>query len=226
MSKIRVSAIVSLSVAGAIAAAGFLIYPLVMNFWTELQAERAQERDIVAASDSDQAMIVRSLLTNELEKPPLCSPSEPNCLKEPMYFDRVSATLRSIDHGGRWRRYEVATIRPQGSLVNLGDPSRPIPLQELIDRLSQTETYNMDPALPGVIYVSSAEDLPVLGEPESCRASTSLGPRLVRISRAAVQESKGLALALIARTFCDGSGVPRVAELQRDGTKWRVIADY
>ena len=221
---IRASAIASLSAAGAIVVAGLFVYPLAMDSWAELQAEHAQERDFVAASDSEQAMIVRSLLTDELRKPPLCSPSERNCSKEPMYFDRVSATLRSMDHGGPWDKYEVATIRPQGSLVNRGDSSRPVRLQELLDHLSQTQTYNVDPELPDVIYVSSAEKLPVLGESESCRGSIS--PRLVRISRAAVQESTGMALALVARTFCDGSGVPRVAELQRDGTRWRVVADY
>ena len=225
MSKIRASAILSLSIAGAVMATCLLAYPLVLSFWTELQARRAQERDFVAASDSDQDMIVRSLLINETNKPPLCSPSV-DCTKEPMYFDRLSATLRSADHGGPWSKYEMMTIRPQGSLVNRGDSSRPIPLQELLDRLSQTQTYNANPMLPGVIYVRNPEELPVLGEPDSCRDSSSISPRLVRISRAAVQESKGLALVVIARTFCDGGGVPRVAELHRDGSEWRVVSDY
>ena len=225
MSKIRASAILSLSIAVAVLAGCLLAYPLALGFWAELQARHAQERDFVAASDSDQDMIVRSLLINEINKPPLCSPSV-KCTKEPMYFDRLSATLRSADHGGPWSKYEVMTIRPDGSLVDRGDSSRPIPLQELLDRLSQVQTYNANPMLPGVIYARNPEELPLLGEPDSCSDSSSISPRLVRIGRAAVQESKGLALVLIARTFCDGGGVPRVAELHRDRSEWRVISDY
>ena len=89
MPKIRASAIASLSAAGAIVVAGLFVYPLAMDSWTELQAKHAQERDFVAASDSDQAMIVRSLLINGLRKPPLCSPWDQNWSKDAMCFDRV-----------------------------------------------------------------------------------------------------------------------------------------
>lgn len=225
MSRIRASAILSLSSAGALVVICLLAYPLVSNSWIELKTQRDQERDFVAASESDQSKIVRSLLINEINRPPLCSPSV-SCTKEPMYFDRLSATLRSAEYGGPWNKYEVMTIRRQGSLVDRGDSSRPIPLQELLDRLSQAQTYNADPMLPSVIYARDPEELPVLGEPSSCSDSSSISPRLVRIGRAAVQESKGLALVLIARTFCDGRGVPRVAELRRDGSEWRVVSDY
>ena len=223
MSRLRVSAIVLISITGAIVAAGALVYPLAKGSWADFQARRAQDRDFVIASDSDQAAIVRSLLLNEMAKPPLCSPSQ-DCPKQPIYFDRLSATLRSTGDHEPWAKYEIRTVRPDGSLVNRGDNSLPIPLQELLDQISQRQTYNADPMLSGVVYVAAPEYLPVFGEPDSC--DKSIDSRLVRISNAAVQESTGIALALIARTFCDGTGVPRVATLQRDGAGWRVLQDY
>jgi hypothetical protein len=46
---------------------------------------------------------------------------------------------------------------------------------------------------------------------------------LVRISRAAIQASPGVALALVVTTYCDRSGNARVARLQRKGTQWQVV---
>lgn len=223
MSKIRASAVLHISVVVALVSAGVLIYPLAKGSWAKHQDRRIPDRDYVIASDADQRMIVRSLLINEINKPPLCGPSG-ECPKEPIYFDWLSATLRSSDPSKTLAKYEVVTIRPQGSLVNRWDKSLPVGLQELLDHISQTQTHNANPMLPGVVYVADPKDLPVLGESGSCEKSIS--PRLVRISKAALQESEGLALVLIAITFCDGSGSPRVAKLKRDGAEWRVLEDY
>lgn len=223
MSKLRAPAVLRMSVAIAMVVSAALVYPLAKGYWTELHARRLQGRDFVIANDSDQGAIVRSLLISEKEKPPLCGPFG-NCPKEPIYFDRLSATLRSVDFDGIWATYEVRTVRPQGSLVNRGDNSLPLRLQELLDQITQGQTYNADPMLPGIVYVATPQDLPVLGEPDSCGAS--INPRLLRVSRAAVQESEGLALVLIARTFCDRSGSTEVAKLQRRGAEWRRLEDY
>jgi len=220
MPKIRASAILLIAATGAVMVTGGFFYPQAKRSWHELQARRAQGREFVSASESDQRMIVRSLLLNELGKPPLCGPSG-DCPKEPIFFDRLSATLRSADYEGPEAKYTFFTIRPEGSLANDSDDSWPAPLKALLDNLSQRQTYNADPMLSGVTYVGRAEDLPVLGEPDSCDKLVS--PRLVRISRAAIQNSEGLALVLVATTFCDGSGVPGMASLRRDGPGWRVL---
>lgn len=220
MPKIRVSAILRTSFAAAMMVSAALLYPLVVGYWADLQAQRAQDRDFVIASESDQQMIVRSLLIEETGKSPRCSP-DGDCPNEPIYFDRLSATLRSLDPDRIGAKYEVVLVRPYDSLVNWGDASLPLQLQELLDEISQSQTYNADPRLPRIVYVTHPEDLPALGEPGSCGPRVS--PRLVRISRAAVQESEDIAIALIARTYCDGSGSPRVAALRRNGAEWRVI---
>ena len=200
--------------------AAALFYPFAVGYWADFQAQRAQDRDFVIASDADQRMIVRSLLIDEIGKPPLCSP-DGDCPKEPIYFDRLSATLRSLDPDLIGAKYEVVLVRPYDSLVNRGDASLPLRLKELLDEISQGQTYNADPRLPGIVYVVDPEDLPLLGEPGSCGPPVS--PRLVRISRAAVQESEDIAIVLIARTYCDGSGSPDVAVLRRNGVEWRVV---
>ena len=162
---------------------------------------------------------MRSLLISEIGRSPLCSPSG-DCPKEPVYVDRLSATLRTLDSDQTWAKHERALVRPYDSLVNWGDASTPLRLRELLDQISQIQTYNADPRLPGIVYVTNPEDLPSLGEPGSCGPPVS--PRLVRISRAAVQESDDVAVVLIARTFCDGSGSARVTKLRRHGAEWRV----
>lgn len=223
MAHARASIVFMLCIAGAILVAGVVLYPLGKSRWNELKASRADERDFVPASDSDQAVIVRTLLKSLL-KNRQCLPMEQECPSHPIYFDRVSATLRSMDQGESWSKYEVVTIRPEGSLFKRGDHWRPLPLQELLDNLSQIQTYNTDPALPGIIFVDSTDELQSLGEHGEC--NESLNPKLVRISRAAVQESAGIALALMSKTWCDGSGALEVAELRRDETRWRVISVF
>src|SRR5690606_29244326 len=108
MFRIRLSAVVLISATAAMAAAVAFVYPLAESSWSELQVKR----DFVVASDADQGMIVRSLLVNELSKPPSCSPSG-DCAKEIIHFDQLSASLRSVDYAGPWAKYEVAIVRPQ-----------------------------------------------------------------------------------------------------------------
>ena len=223
MAKVRASAVIFISVAVVMAATGWLAYPLGVGVWNDLQKQRAQEREFVIASDYDQRKIVRSLLIKEMQKPPLCAPSG-ICPEEPIYLDRFAAVLRSADDPEPWRKYETRSLGRDGALVNRGDVSVPLPLQELLDRVTQVQTYNADPMLPGLTYVSDAESLPSLGEPDSC--SESMSPRLVRVSSAAVQKSAGAAIVLVARRWCDGSGSHRVTRLKREGSDWRVMEDY
>lgn len=200
-----------------------LVYPLAKGYWTEFHARRIQGRDVVIASDADQREIVRSLLVNEKGKPPLCGPSG-GCPEKSIYFDQISATLQSLDADGPWADYELRTVGPRGSLANRGDHSVPVRLQELLDQIASRQTYNADPMLLGIDYVANPKDLPALGKPGSCGAS--INPMLVRVGRAAVQESKGLALVLIARTYCDGSGAAEVAKLQRRGAGWQIVEGH
>ncbi|GEM_PF-3779001 len=220
MPSIRKSTVLRLSVAGAILLAGMVAYPLARDSWQDLQSRRAQEREFVAADDLDQQAIVRALLIRELAMVVPCAPSVA-CPAPVIHFDRNTATLRPLSGAGPWTAYEVRSALPMRSLVDTGDASLPPPLRELLQRLVQRSAVNADPALPGIVYVSDPALLPPLGTPHACDGPR--GPMLVRISRAAVQASQGMALALVVPTYCDRSGNTWVARLQRNGTQWQVV---
>ncbi len=215
MPRIHKSTVLRLSIAGAILLAGVVAYPLAWDSW---QSQRLQEREFVAADDLDQQAIVRALLIRERAR---ACPTAATCPPPLIHFDRRAATLRPIGAPGAWAAYEIRTLEPEGALRDNGDASLPPPLDELLRRLVQRTEVNADPALPGIIYVSDPALLPPLGTPHACDGPR--GPMLVRISRAAVQASQGVALALVVPTYCDRSGNTWVARLQRTGTQWQVV---
>jgi hypothetical protein len=222
MPGIRASRVIHLSIAGALVLASLVTYPLLVSTWAELQDRSAQERDYAAASDPNQRSIVKAILSLETAELDACDHSRP-CPEERVYFDHEFATLLSADDPRPWKRHEQRMARPYDSLVDRGDHSTPIRLQELLDRLVQESGSNADPELPDVTFISDPGDMPKLGEPENC--NTPEIPRLVRISRAAVQESKGQAIALVSRIFCDGSGSYKIVALRLKGSAW-VVGRY
>ncbi|TAA43539.1 hypothetical protein [Pseudoxanthomonas winnipegensis] len=136
------------------------------------------------------------------------------------YFDRSSALLRTVGAPGPDEPYELQAIRPGGGLVSREFTSAPIALQELLDHLVQEKSFNEDPKIDGLIYVHDNHALPVLG-PTRC-ASDRQGIRLFRVSRAAVQQSTGIALVFVTTTFCDGKPGLKVARLKRVQASWEV----
>jgi len=213
--RIHKSTVLRLSIAGAFLLAGVVAYPLAWDSW---QSQRLQEREFVAADDLDQQAIVRALLIRERDR---ACPTAATCPPPLIHFDRRAATLRPIGAPCAWAAYEIRTLAPEEALRDNGDASLPPPLDELLRRLVQRTEVNADPALPGIVYVTEPARLPALGTPRAC-----YGPRLpmlLRISRAALQVSQGVALALVAPTYCDGSGRMRVARLQRTGKQWQVV---
>lgn len=220
MPKVRASLVIRLSLAGALLLAAAVVYPLAVSHFADLRAQRAERRDFVVASETDQRLIVRSILAREIDDKSLCEPGR-SCPRHPVYFDRQSAVLLSTDDPEAYQPYELRTVGTYDLLADRTDPSTPLALRELLGRLARSRAYNSDPRQQHVTYAEDPKELPVLGEAESCEASNHA--RLVRTSSAAVQNSEGLALVLVATTFCDGSGSWRVAELERKGLEWMVV---
>ena len=220
MPKVRASAIVRISLGCALLIGSALVLPFALDYWTAWEARRALERDFIAASESDQQLIVVSLLKSEMRAPLLCGPVRP-CPDEPIYFDRRSAVLFSLDDPEPQDPYEPRLVQRQEYPFHTWENPEPLPLQQLLDRLVQTRIEHADPGLPGLIYVHQSNDLPKLGLHGICTPRSN--PRLLRISAAAVQQSQGLALVLVSRTFCDGSTGSIVVRLKRAGAEWLVV---
>lgn len=199
-----------------------LVYPAATRIWREHTAQRAEQRNFVLASELDQSAIVRGFLLNEQKKALLCSPSGV-CPEEPIYFDRMSAVLRTVDSPESPNKYELRAADTGYRLINRADQSLPVPLQELLDRSKHVQTHNPNPMLSGIIYVDEPSELPRLGESDSCTESFS--PRLVRIGQAAIHQPGNLAIALVAITYCDGSGGFRIAKFERDKQGWHVVSE-
>ena len=226
MPKIRAPIILRLSVALGVAAASGIALPLAVGAKDAWERRRAMEADFVSASPLDQQQIARSFLLKEIAKPPLCSP-DGLCPEEPLYFDRHSAVHRSLSDPAPWLPYELRAVEPLEPLVNPGDWSLPLPLRELLERTVQVPTENDDPMLPNVMYVADQGHLPQLGSHEDRGICTDrYSPRLVRVSRAAVQESAGLAVALVTTSYCGGGSWVRVATFKREAAGWRALKDH
>ena len=219
MPSIRKRPVVLMTAIGAAFLALAIFFPSFQSTWIEARDRRAENRNFVGAAESDQRAIVRAYLTAELQVSPPCDPAG-LCFEVPVYFDHLPALLRSLDSTEPWDEYEARTDRPADGLINRSNVLFPIPLQELLDQLVQQNFYNVDPALAGVIFVPDIKSRPLL----SC--TEFVHPRLVRISRAAIQRSEDIAIALVTRTYCDESTLRSIAEFRRDANGWNLMEDY
>lgn len=215
MTRVRATAVLAYGVLLFLLAVAGMSYPAARSFWSDVQARRAIERDFVLATDQEQKRIVRSFLDGQLHDTAFCGAG--GCRHGKIHFDRSAAVLLPIDSDEPWERYEVRSALVDRSLFDGVFTTVPIPLQNLLDASTLHRTENADPLVEGIVYVDDPEDLPDLGDDEACRS----GLRLVRISRAAVHQPEGMAVALIHMTYCDLSVGSHVARFRRSGDEWR-----
>ena len=212
--RIRTTAVVAYSAFLVSIAVAALMYPVIKVFWSDFQEKRAIDRDFVLATESEQVMIVRSYLERQLKDEALCGIG--GCPPKSLYFDRSAAVLLPIESPEPWEKFETRSAFSDRSLFDRPFTTVPIPLQELLDESTKYRSENVDPRIPGIVYVDDPENLPELGDREICRSGT----RLVRISRAAIHQPGDMAVALIETTYCDKSQGTYVAQFKRSGNEW------
>ena len=200
-----------------------LAYPLIKNRWEKNLEQQRHRRDFHHASELDQKAIMRGYLENELELPPLCSPSG-ECPREAIYFDQLSAVLHSVDSEVPPHKYEVRALDREDTIAELAPPLLPRPLLTVLGQSTRVQSLNSDPKVPGIIYVGEPSGMPIFGSSGSC--SNSAIPRLIRMSRAAVSRPADTAVAFITTTYCDGSPGMRIKKFRRNGNTWSVAADH
>lgn len=207
--------VVLLTLLGALA----LGLPNAIRALSQWHEDRLEARDFAPASDDDQRAIVRAILEDRFRADSLCYLLEP-CTGPLLALDRRAAT--AVPLGGRadFSRHPLVTYDVRLAVGQHLDFRAP-PL--LIDRLATLlpmEAENADPSMPGVHYIADAEPWPSVASPARCVAGDA--PR-VRISRAAVQRPAGIAIAMTAYAFCDGSGRSSFYKLERERDRWVVL---
>ncbi len=213
--RVAVTAALILLVAGIT-----VVWPLL----THHARKREELRSFQVADDPTQADIVRAYFEHELHRPPDAVVAGAPA-GQPLYFDRKSAALCSLEHPIPCDRIEFLSAEREGALVDAADITVPLELQRLLDRIASQRTYNVDPHVAGVTTVATADQKEFV---EAClrHPPGSPGhpevPRLVRISRAAVHASHGQAIAMVLHRYCDRSSGISVVKFHRQGTKWAV----
>jgi hypothetical protein len=217
---IRTRVVLRLFVALALLVAAAMAVPLALSVVGQWREERAEAADVVPASDDEQRQIVRAIILDQLRAEPICYLLRP-CRGPVIQFDHRAATLKRLDADNLSPDDVYLTYDTRQAIDGYLDFRAP---PRLIDRLAevvQVDAENADPAIAGVLYVNDGRPWPTPAAPTRCTDSEDM--RRMRISRAAVQRSTGMALALMTTAFCDGSGRSSFYKLERKGEAWVVV---
>lgn len=172
------------------------------------------DRSIVAADDSTQWDLIRTYLQNFRPYAPYRDTR--------LYFDTKSAMLCSMERPEPCDRYEFLVVGRDDALVDRTYTAVPLDLQRKLDRMALARTYNPEPRLSNVQTLTDAEK----GAFDNiCRqAAPNEWRLLIRMSRAAVDNVGGHALAMVLVRNCEAydSASHSVASFTRtgDGGNW------
>ncbi|MDI9237618.1 hypothetical protein QLQ15_01675 [Lysobacter sp. LF1] len=201
-------------------AATIVLACTVVLAWPLLKHRMAQwnaDRSIVAADDSTQWDLIRTYLQH-------LHPYD-SSRNAHLYFDTKSAMLCADERPEPCDRYEFLVVGREDALVDRTYTAVPLDLQRKLDRMALARTYNPDPRLSNVQTLTDAEKGAF---DRICRqAAPNEWPLLIRMSRAAVDDAGGHALAMVLVRNCEAyeSASHGVASFTRtgDGGSWTIV---